>query len=175
MGAKKSKRPDTRGGGAGPRGRKSSMVLVVIIAVGIAVAGMWLFFDKDATEADGKTATSAAGTAGSSSDTATLPNSFDRIVGRWLRPDGGYILEIQSADTSGKLKAAYFNPRPINVSQARATQKDDKTRIFIELRDTGYPGATYNLIYNPQQDMMAGVYFQPTVNQNFDVIFVRQQ
>ena len=48
---------------------------------------------------------------------------FDRLQGRWQRPDGGYILEIREIDGSGKMVAAYFNPRPINVSRAEASQR----------------------------------------------------
>jgi hypothetical protein len=42
-----------------------------------------------------------------------------------------------------------------------------------ELRDLNYPGATYNLTYDPGSDQLRGVYFQPALNQSFDVAFVR--
>jgi len=71
------------------------------------------------------------------------------------------------------LKAAYFNPRPIHVSQARLTVVDKEPQVFIELRDAGYPGASYALTYHPEQDMLAGLYYQPTAGQSFEVIFVR--
>ena len=47
---------------------------------------------------------------------------FDKLSGRWLRPDGGYVLEIRSADASGKIDAAYLNPRPISIAKAEATR-----------------------------------------------------
>jgi hypothetical protein len=96
---------------------------------------------------------------------------FDRLKGRWLRPDGGYVIEIREIDNRGKMAAAYFNPRPINVSRAEASQKEGIIEIFIELRDTNYPGATYNLTYDPGSDQLRGVYFQPALHQSFDVIF----
>ena len=40
---------------------------------------------------------------------------FQKLIGRWLRPDGGYILEISHISSDRKMEAAYFNPRPINV------------------------------------------------------------
>jgi len=46
--------------------------------------------------------------------------------------------------------------------------------VFIELQDTGYPGSTYTLDYNPDQDAFTGVYFQATLKQAFEVVFVRQ-
>jgi hypothetical protein len=42
---------------------------------------------------------------------------LDRVTGRWQRTEGGYV--IRSA-ASKRLQAAYFNPRPINVSKAMA-------------------------------------------------------
>ena len=48
------------------------------------------------------------------------PNvEFEKLKGKWLRPDGGYILEIRSATAEGKLEAGYFNPGPINVGSCR--------------------------------------------------------
>jgi uncharacterized protein (DUF2147 family) len=100
---------------------------------------------------------------------------FDRLKGRWRRPDGGYVLEIKEIDDKGKMVAAYFNPRPINVSRAEASQEGATTKVFIELRDTNYPGATYTLTYDPVRDQLRGVYFQPALQQSFDVVFVRMK
>ena len=101
--------------------------------------------------------------------------AFDSLKGRWLRPDGGYVIDIRDVDASGKMDAGYFNPRPINVSQAEASQEGDTTKVFIELRDVNYPGATYNLTYNPKRDQLRGVYYQPAVRQSFDVVFIRMK
>ena len=101
--------------------------------------------------------------------------AFDSLKGRWLRPDGGYVIDIRDVDATGKLAAGYFNPRPINVSQAEASQEGDTTKVFIELRDVNYPGATYNLTYDPERDQLRGVYYQPAVRQSFDVFFIRMK
>ncbi len=100
---------------------------------------------------------------------------FDSLKGRWLRPDGGYVIDISDIDASGKMVARYYNPRPINVSRAEASQEGTTTKVFIELRDTNYPGATYTLAYDPQSDQLKGIYFQPALQQSFDVIFVRMR
>ena len=100
---------------------------------------------------------------------------FDHLQGRWQRPDGGYVLEIKSIDADGKMAAAYFNPRPINVSQAEAALDGTTAKVFIELRDVNYPGATYHLTYDAEKDQLRGVYFQPALQQKFDVFFVRMK
>jgi hypothetical protein len=100
---------------------------------------------------------------------------FDVLKGRWLRPDGGYIIQIRSIDASGKMEAGYFNPRPINVSKAQATRESGNTRVFVELTDVGYPGSTYTLTYDPKEDVLRGVYYQAAVKQSFDVYFTRMK
>ena len=98
---------------------------------------------------------------------------FDKLIGRWLRPDGGYVIEIRNISSSGQIEAAYFNPRPINVSRAKVTRKKEILEIFLELVDTGYQGSTYTLIYNSQQDLLHGIYYQATIGQSFEVLFMR--
>jgi uncharacterized protein (DUF2147 family) len=100
---------------------------------------------------------------------------FDKLKGRWVRTDGGYILSVKDVDPGGKMDTAYYNPRPINVSKAQATQEGTTLNVFIELRDTGYPGSTYTLIYDPKTDRLGGVYYQAAIGQRFDVIFVRSK
>ena len=102
-------------------------------------------------------------------------NGFENLIGRWLRPDGGYIIEIRSINADGRLDAAYFNPRPIHVARAEASWRNGGQEVFIELQDTGYPGSTYTLDYNPAQDAFTGVYFQAKLKQAFEVVFVRQK
>ena len=95
------------------------------------------------------------------------------LVGRWLRPDGGYVLELSDPAPDGLLKAAYFNPRPINVSRAEWKVQGDHLRAFVELRDVNYPGSTYTLTYRPATDRLVGIYFQAVLRQQFDVEFAR--
>ena len=96
-----------------------------------------------------------------------------RLEGRWLRPDGGYVLELRDSGDDGSLKAAYFNPRPINVEQAEVRRKDGTLTVFVVLRDVNYPGSTYTLHYDPEADRLKGTYFQAMQGQTFDVEFVR--
>jgi len=95
------------------------------------------------------------------------------LIGRWLRPDGGYVLELSDPAPRGLLKAVYFNPRRINVSRAEWKRKDGLLRVFIELRDVNYPGSNYTLEYKPITDKLTGVYFQAALRQQFKVEFER--
>ncbi len=95
------------------------------------------------------------------------------VVGRWLRPDGGYVLELSDPAPDGGLKAAYFNPRPINVSRAQWQLKDGYVVVLVVLSDVNYEGSTYFLAYDPDMDRLAGIYFQATLKQRFEVVFQR--
>jgi len=99
---------------------------------------------------------------------------FTTLIGRWQRPDGGYIIEIRRIDSEGKMEAAYFNPRPINVSQARATVQKGYIKVELELRDSGYPGSRYTLVYDQRSDRLMGLYYHAVSRQDFEVVFVRK-
>ena len=97
------------------------------------------------------------------------------LVGRWQRIDGSYVIEIRRVAADGQLEASYFNPRPIHVSRAAASVFKEHLKVEVELRDTGYPGSTYTLLYDPKRDLLLGYYYQAVQQQNFDVVFVRQE
>jgi len=99
--------------------------------------------------------------------------SFQTLKGRWLRPDGGYIIEIKAVSADGALDAAYFNPRPINVERASAKEEAGAIKVFIVLRGAGYPGSTYDLIYDAERDQLAGTYYQAVMRETFDIYFKR--
>lgn len=96
-----------------------------------------------------------------------------RLIGRWQRPDGGYILTIKEITEAGVVTALYNNPNPIKVSRAEAVNRDGQTLMAVELRDTGYPGNYYTLKYEPDSDQLVGIYTHLGINQQFDVNFVR--
>jgi hypothetical protein len=96
------------------------------------------------------------------------------LKGKWFRPDGGYTIDIRSVDpSSGKMEAAYFNPDPIKVAAAHMREENGILSIFIELRDAGYPGCTYRLIYDRQNDQLKGVYYQAAVQESYNIYFLR--
>ena len=97
------------------------------------------------------------------------------LVGKWIRPDGGYVVLVRSVYPDGTIDAEYLNPRPIHISQAQASGDGDTARLFIELSDVGYPGSTYTLTYKRETDVLTGIYYQAVQGQEYDVLFVRSQ
>lgn len=126
------------------------MVGVILLAV-VVVGGYWIW-EKNAA--------------------APGPDP-SKLIGWWLRPDGGYVLELSDPAPDGLLKAAYFNPRPINVSRAEWKLQDGYLSAFVELRDVHYPGSTYTLAHHPATDRLVGIYFQAALRQQFHVVFKR--
>ena len=108
-------------------------------------------------------------------DKKTDKPSMQKLVGQWRRPDGGYVINVHSIDTNGQMDVSYLNPRPINVSRAEALYSGNTLEIFIELWDENYPGSTYQLKYDPLQDILYGNYFIPVGRQNYQVYFNRLQ
>ena len=164
---KKKKNKTGRKSTAEPPKQWFSVKWVVLIVAVIAGAAGLIGYNFRPTEPDQRPLAAA----GQSKSGPAV--EFRKLVGRWLRPDGGYVIEIRNISSGGKMEAGYFNPRSINVSRAEVSRVKGELEVFVELRDTGYPGSTYTLTYNPQQDMMTGIYFQATIGQSFDVIFMR--
>ena len=130
------------------------MAVLVFLAISIALSlGFWWWNSRSA---------------------ASNPQ-FEKLIGRWQRPDGGYVLAIKSFADNGALDAAYFNPKSIHVAKAEASRDGDATKVFIELRDVNYPGSTYTLTYNPASGQLKGIYYQAAEKQRFDVAFVRMK
>ena len=98
-----------------------------------------------------------------------------QLEGRWLREDGGYVLDLQDIRPDGSLKAFYFNPRQINVHEANWKFEDERLLLYVELRDVNYPGSNYTLMFRASQDLLWGSYFQAVQKQTMDVKFVRMK
>ena len=99
--------------------------------------------------------------------------AFGVLLGRWVRPDGGYVIGIKAVDASGKLDASYANPSPLPFYTAEVTSEGDALKLFFELRAGGYNGSTYTLKYDAASDRLKGVYYQAVAKQKFEVVFVR--
>ncbi|MGH8701092.1 MAG: hypothetical protein ACREVR_07925 [Burkholderiales bacterium] len=109
--------------------------------------------------------------AGPATSQSEIP--FSVLQGRWVRPDGGYVITVKGVDAGGKLDAAYANPNPLPFSKAEASRDGKAIKVFLELRAGGYNGSTYALTYDPAKDVLRGVYFQAVAQQKFDVYFAR--
>lgn len=149
---------------------------LLALVVGAALAGAGFSCSK--TEAPASPAAKVA--AGSPATPAapadvSAPAEVQKMFGRWLRSDGTYVLEIKGADRSGVVQAAYFNPKPINVSRAIWMRSAEGLQVMVELNDVGYPGATYVLSHDVKSDTLVGKYNQPQMGQTFEIDFVRQK
>jgi len=141
---------------------------IIPAAVVLLTATAYFFWEGRSPSSSG------SGTAKSPSAAAEKVD-LPKLIGDWVRPDGGYVISIRRIASDGRVEAAYLNPRPINVSRAEVSVVGDTATLFIELRDAGYPGSTYELSYDPRSDRLAGVYFQAAMGQRFDVVFVRKK
>jgi hypothetical protein len=147
-------------------------MLLALLLVGIAV-GVWAMNRPSAGAASAPVSPKPASSPPALS--ALSPEARQRLVGRWLRPDGGYVLTIEAIGEDGKVAARYDNPSPINVSKAQAISKNGQTVLSVELRDRNYPGNYYILNYDPGHDQMAGMYYHLGLGQTFEVYFTRMQ
>ena len=97
-----------------------------------------------------------------------------KIIGEWVRPDGGYVIDVRNIIFDGSVDAAYFNPSEINVAEANVSTWKGLVKLFIKLQDEGYPGSTYTLYYYEDKDALAGFYYQAVLDQTFEVVFFRK-
>ena len=102
------------------------------------------------------------------------PAIREKLIGRWVRPDGGYVIHVREIKPDGSVVAGYFNPKEINVSEANVSVWKGFNQLFIKLDDKGYPGSTYTLYYYAEKDALAGFYYQAVVNETFEVLFRRK-
>jgi hypothetical protein len=146
----------------------SALVVIVAVVCGVLIWRMNASDSAESASPNGSNPESVSPAAAISE-----PVNVQKLVGRWLRTDSPYAIEIREVSPDGTLRAGYYNPQPINVSVAKVETKNGTLQVFVELHDAGYPGSNYTLNYNPQNDALEGTYFQATLRQNFNVAFVR--
>ncbi len=150
------------------RGRRWLKVLCVVpLIVGVALTVYALSRPSQGTSSP------APGPGVANAAPALRDALAEKVVGRWSRPDGDYVLEIRSVNAEGEAQAAYFNPQPIHVAQAKVSREGGSLRVYVELRDVNYPGSTYRLVYDPAGDCLQGTYYQAVAKETYDILFVR--
>jgi hypothetical protein len=159
------------------RGRQPAVLLVMLLAIGLLA--VVLLYQPGRTPPASVPATAESGpaavTTAANVAVAEARPEYRPLQGRWVREDGGYVIEIRGIAPDGGLEAGYYNPRPIRVARAAAITDGGEVKVLIELRDEGYPGSTYLLTYDVRKDALMGNYFQAATGESFDVIFVRQK
>ena len=171
---------ESRRKGRGDRNSSSGTALWWIVALAVvACVGFWLKprpKTADPIVQSGNSSTNPPGATSTESSATTAPAvPPERLVGGWVRPDGGYLLEIRAVHADGRAEAAYFNPRSINVAKAEWKRESGQLRLFVELRDLNYPGSTYRLALSPDGQQLVGIYHQAVQGQDFEVQFVREK
>jgi hypothetical protein len=116
----------------------------------------------------------AQGPAGASKPEASAKLDPGTLKGNWVRPDGGYRIEIKGVAANGELDATYYNPNRLPFAKAQATLEGATLRANFELQAGGYNGSTYELTYDPASDRLKGIYYQAVVKQKFEVFFARK-
>ena len=161
-GRRPRKAPQARAGAGG------QPVLVGLGIVAAALAAGWVLWAPGSPQ-------HMAPPAATTSSPPPTPAAFGRLVGSWVRHDGGYVLAVSGVAPDGTAALAYYNPRPIRVGRAEARQADGGVVLFVEFDDRDYPGSTYTLAYDPAADALRGSYYQAVQRATYDVVFVRQR
>lgn len=172
MAAKNRNKKKTNARSVQKKKRKFPLLHALLGGVCLLIVALWVLNSKKAGLE--QSAPSANKQSADSEDVFAHKNrDLRNLIGRWVRTDGGYVIEIRSIDANGKMDAGYYNPRPINVSKAEASWAGNDAKVFIELQDAGYPGSTYTLDYDSNEDVLIGYYYQAAMQRNFDVVFAR--
>jgi hypothetical protein len=166
------KRPPT---GVASGGLPMTAVVLVALLVLAGSFGLVVWWIKPPPREAPSAAVSPPASPGPDAATAAGSAEFQKLKGRWLRPDGGYLLEISEVNAAGKMEASYRNPSPIHVAKAEASRDGAKLKVFVELQDVNYPGSTYTLTYDPASEQLQGIYFQAALNEQYEVFFERQK
>lgn len=141
----------------------------VIIIILISCIGLWLQFGykDDKPKAELKDTSPTA-------EKNRIP--AEKLLGKWVRKNGGYVLEVSKILENNQVKAAYFNPqKKINVSKSDYSYEDKTLVLFVELNDAGYPGSYYKLKYFAEKDELYGSYFQATQKLTYEVNFAKSK
>jgi len=137
-----------------------------------AIIAVFIISCKETQEKKQETEPQNTSSETASPEQKTIPDK-NKLVGEWTRTDASYQIKITELMDDGTMKAGYFNPTSINVGSAMWAFADGVLKIYVELRDENYPGSNYNLIYDPERDLLAGKYFQAVERVTYDVGFTR--
>ncbi|HAV12345.1 MAG TPA: hypothetical protein DCX06_02450 [Opitutae bacterium] len=103
---------------------------------------------------------------------AKVPEQSD-FFGAWTRGDGGYTIEVAPSAAIDGVVVKYFNPDSINVERSNFDLTGEEPRLQFVLRDTGYPGSSYELSFLSERRVLIGTYSRPG-SQPSQVYFINQ-
>lgn len=155
---------------------KNNIILAMAAGLVFAAGLIWLKHPAPVQPTPGTSSptpgvSSASGVAKEAPDPSNAVQA--KVVGRWCRPDGGYVLEIKRIAADGEAEAAYFNPKPIHVGKAKVSRDGASVSVYVELQDENYPGSTYRLVYDSATDCLQGTYYQAVARETYEIVFER--
>jgi hypothetical protein len=146
---------------------KTSRILIAAAILLAALAAYIFWPSAETTPAESNTTPAPV------ANSPTPAADKEKLVGRWQRTDGGYIIELKNPTPAGLIEAGYFNPNPIHVGKSAWQSKDGRLMVLVELQDQNYPGSLYNLEYQSPVDKLTGTYFQAVERVSYNVEFTR--
>jgi len=155
------------------RGSSKFPTVAIIALVALAAAATFYLQHGKTPKATADAPPAAKATTNTSPADAAAKTDFQFLKGRWVRPDGNYVLEIRAIDANGQMDAGYYNPQPIHVAKAEVKKEGAATKVFVELNDANYPGCKYNLTYIPGEEQLVGTYYQAAMQETYEIGFVR--
>ena len=108
----KQRKNTRRGNATTPRAgaRRAAVAAIVLLAVVIgAPLGFGWWRAEQADTPPTAPSTQATATPSPAAMAATAPG-VQKLQGKWLRPDGGYVIEVRNVEDGGTMDVAYFNP-----------------------------------------------------------------
>lgn len=162
--------------------RPMKKIIIMVLAAGVvcAAGGVWLSHPAPGVKLSADnlryqpTAPRPSSGAGVAKKAPVYGDGLqEKVVGRWCRPDGGYVLEIRSIAADGEADAAYYNPKPIHVAKAKVSRDSVGVSVYVELLDENYPGSIYRLVYDVAADCLQGTYYQAVSRETYDIVFGR--
>lgn len=94
--------------GQAARRRMYFHMLVLLLTFGALAAGVFFLLNGRQSIAQSTQPTATP----ESVATPVAKSGFDRLQGRWQRPDGGYVIDIKDIDSSGKMVRRISTPAP---------------------------------------------------------------
>src|SRR4051794_32510018 len=110
-----NQRKQARGEGPRPssitgRRRGAGVVVISLAVLSLAMAGLWRAHGRHKKTVRPEKASAVLHIPDRVTTASSAAAPFQKLEGKWLRHDGGYVLQIQNVASNGKMDAAYFNP-----------------------------------------------------------------
>ncbi len=124
------------------KARRRVTPIAAVIALAVVVAACLGFLWLKSRHPGPSVPTPSTGQSKATSQPAgavASSSGFEKLRGKWLRPDGGYTIEVRSIDDGGKMDASYFNPRPINVHKAEASREGASPKYSLNCETRTIP------------------------------------